>query len=99
MKIYTISTTFSDLNLAKETTKNIITNKLAACGQLQIIESIYEWKGEVLDELEYKVTFKTLKKQELVNFILENHPYEIPEIIIEEVETIEGYYKFVESNL
>ena len=98
MKIYIITTTFDSLEASQNFAKKVIEQKLAACCQLGKIDSIYQWKNQIVQENEFKATFKTLKKQELVNFIITNHSYEIPEIIIQEVETTKEYFEFVSKS-
>jgi periplasmic divalent cation tolerance protein len=97
-KIYTITTTFDSRETCKFFSNQIINQKLAACCQIFRIESIYFWKGEFTDESEFQLVCKTVIKAELVDFIKSNHPYDIPEIIIQEVDTSEEYFGFVKQN-
>jgi periplasmic divalent cation tolerance protein len=98
LKIYIITTTLDSKEKCNEFANRIITQKLAACCQIVPIDSVYFWKGEIANEQEFQLICKTIKKDELVNFINSNHFYEIPEIIIQEVETSEEYFGFVKQN-
>lgn len=61
----------------------IIQNRLAACVQIHPIYSIYSWENEIQGEDEYLLQIKTSSEKftELEAFVLQNHPYEVPEII------------------
>lgn len=68
-----------------ETLANILVKReLAAC--VNILPkgvSIFKWEGKLQQEEEHNIVIKTLKNRELeiYNFIKENHPYKVPEII------------------
>ena len=61
----------------------LVEQKLAACGQLLDIESVYTWEGKVHEEGETLLILKS--KQELFEqlqiAIQESHPYEVPQIV------------------
>ena len=94
-KIFILTTTFDSLQKCTTIANEIIKAKLAACCQIEEITSIYNWKGEIANEKEFRLVCKTLKADELVDFIKVNHSYEIPEIIIQEVYTTDEYFNFV----
>jgi periplasmic divalent cation tolerance protein len=83
MKTIVIYTTFPDLKTAKKIIRGLIKNRLAACGNLFRISSIFTWKGKVEDIPEYAALIKTVRKNypRVEKYIRENHPYEVPEII------------------
>jgi len=97
-KIFIISTTFDQEEKCLEFAKAILDLKLCACCQVSQIRSLYNWKSKFNDETEYKLECKTLKKNELLDFIKNNHNYDLPEIIIQELETTESYYNFVKGD-
>lgn len=69
---------------AKQIAKTLISAKLAACVNLvDKIDSIYRWKGEIVEDSEVLMIIKTQKAlfENLKNKIEEIHPYETPEII------------------
>ncbi|MEZ5345496.1 MAG: divalent-cation tolerance protein CutA [Pyrinomonadaceae bacterium] len=78
-------------NLAKK----IVGAKLAACVQiLPKIESYYFWEDEIKKEPEHLMLIKTIegKFDELEKFIVENHSYEIPEVVAVKAERISSDY-------
>ena len=76
-------TTFSKKKEAEKISKKIISNKLAACIQIEKIKSFYKWNGKVQNENEYLLLIKTRSRRfkKLKNFVKKHHSYEIPEII------------------
>ena len=79
-----VTTTFSSQQEARVMAKKIIAAKLAACVQVDEVESFYMWEGECCDEREFRLQIKTRKELflKLERFILEHHSYETPEIIL-----------------
>ncbi len=69
---------------------------LAACVQLSPITSWYTWKGKTCHESEIRLVMKT--RHHLYNaleaFILERHPYEVPQIVQIPIE--KGYGPFLD---
>jgi len=97
-----IKTTFKKISEAKKMAKILLENKLVACAQISTIESLYSWKVEIVNEKEFLLSVKTrvelYKKIEKV--ILQNHSYELPQIIA--VPILDGsklYFDWVESQL
>lgn len=78
-----ILTTYSNQTIGKRIIDSLISKKLAACIQTQKITSYYHWKGEVKNDKEHLVIIKTQKKlySKVEEDILNNHDYEIPEIV------------------
>lgn len=69
---------------AKQIAKKLVSGKFAACVNLvDKIDSIYSWKGEIIEDSEVLMIIKTQKAlfEKLKNKIEEIHPYETPEII------------------
>lgn len=96
-KIFIISTTFNNELKCLEFAKTILELQLGACSQITKIQSLYKWKNEIRNEIEFKLECKTLKKEELIDYIKNNHAYDLPEIIVQEVETTQEYYNFVQG--
>ena len=78
-----VLTTTSHEAHADELAKKIVSEKLAACVQIQQIKSYYMWKGESCISPEYLLFIKTRAAlfQDLEAFIRKHHTYETPEII------------------
>jgi periplasmic divalent cation tolerance protein len=69
-------------------TRSLVEDRLAACGQLVPIRSIYRWNDAVQDEAEVRVALHT--RQSLVPVIIERtvaeHSYEVPCVLALPVE-------------
>ncbi len=78
-----IYTTFPDLRTAKKIIGGLVQSKLAACGNIFKLSSIYHWKGKVEKNSEYGAFIKTIKAKytAVETYIKKYHPYEVPEVI------------------
>jgi len=93
-----IITTTASKESAKEIARLLVERKLAACGQIFPIESIYFWQGKVCEENETMLLIKsrTALFEEIKTAIKENHSYEVPEIIqIPITNGLPGYLKWI----
>ncbi len=73
--------------------RQVVEERLAACANiLPAVRSIYTWKGNVEDDEEAMIFFKTTDAavSALTTRIRELHPYEVPEIISFEIKEGEG---------
>jgi len=83
-----IQTTYNDIKEAKKLIRILLEEKLCACVQVQEIESFYTYKGEICEDKEYLLNIKTKK----INYkmikrkIKENHSYDLPEIIVIDID-------------
>lgn len=82
---FTVSyVTTPDEKTAKEIAHKLVQNKLAACVNiLPKVTSIYTWEGKVNEDAEAMMIIKTTteKTEALKNFVKENHPYSVAEVI------------------
>ena len=68
---------------------------LAACGNLVPgVRSIYAWQGEIHDDAEVLIVFKTTRAgaTALLDHVVEAHPYDTPEVLQLGVEAGHGPY-------
>jgi len=89
--------TAPDQDTAVKLTRTVVGDGLAACGNLiDGVRSIYSWKGDVHDDAEVLVLFKTTSDQvdSLRRRLVELHPYECPEVLV--VETDGGHPDYLE---
>ena len=96
-----IIVTTPDKELAKKITRLLVEKRLAACGQLFPIESIYLWQGKVCEENETALFIKsrTALFEEIRKVIKENHPYEVPQIVqIPITDGLPDYLKWISDN-
>ncbi len=103
MKPVIIVSTYPDQKIVVKTAKELIKKRLAACVNISKISSIYSWKGKIEKTPEYIALFKTTqrKKKQLKEKIKETHPYEVPEIVELNVNSINKPYLswLIESTL
>ena len=79
-----VMTSLPDPDAAKALAKRLIDGHLAACVQIQTgVQSIYRWEGRICEEQEVALVAKTTTAQwpAISDFIKQNHPYDVPEII------------------
>ena len=77
-----VLTTVGTRQFAGDLARSIVEARLAACVQIQAVESVYRWKGKVCAEPEWLLAIKTtaVRYAELERHIRANHSYETPEI-------------------
>jgi periplasmic divalent cation tolerance protein len=83
-----VMTSLPDMEAAKALARRLIDVNLAACVQLQPgVQSIYRWDGRVCEEQEVALLVKTTAAQwpAISAFIKQNHPYDVPEIIVQPI--------------
>ncbi len=75
---------------AEKIAERIIKEKLAACANIiEKVKSIYWWKNKIEKDNEALIIFKTnyRKISILINKIKEIHSYEVPEVVVVDIET------------
>ncbi len=79
--ILTTTANEADAQLLAE---GLVTQRLAACVQVQNIKSFYVWQGEACSEPECLLLIKsrTADYDSIEKFIIDNHNYEVPEIVM-----------------
>ena len=83
-KIKVLFTTFYKREDALKIGEKLVELNLSPCIQLiPKIESIFKWEGKVQkeDEILLLIKYDLRKESELITYLDEHHPYEIPEII------------------
>ena len=102
-KLLVVITSLPSLEAAKDLARALVEQNLAACVQLTGgIQSIYRWEGKICEEQEVLLAAKTteLKWLEILAFIKNAHPYDLPEILAFAPEQYERQYgKWVESEV
>ncbi len=78
-----VLSTFPDEESAREASRRVVRDRLAACASRWRVQSAYLWKGRLQDTQEVAVLFKTSPKKvgALFEALRKGHPYEVPEIL------------------
>ncbi len=82
MPFLLILTTVGDEPSAQQLSRTLVQEGLCACAQIERIDSVYRWKGEVVLEPEWRILFKTAagRYAQVEQRLRELHPYELPAI-------------------
>ncbi len=84
MEAMLVITNLPDREQARSLARKLVDSRLAACVNiLAECESVYVWEGKVETSLEVPLLIKTLGRHypKVEAMILQNHPYELPEVI------------------
>ncbi|MGI4776194.1 MAG: divalent-cation tolerance protein CutA [Janthinobacterium lividum] len=78
-----ILTTTDDKEIADKIAKKLVENDLAKCVQIDNITSYFQWEGSTSVTSEFRLTIKADAKnyQLIEKDIIENHNYQLPQII------------------
>ncbi|HTL33917.1 MAG TPA: divalent-cation tolerance protein CutA [Kofleriaceae bacterium] len=89
MSVVVAFSTFPTPEKAAEVVRTLVSEQLAACGNLlSPVRSIYRWKGELHDDTETLAILKTTRERfdAMRTRLVELHPYEVAEVICMPVE-------------
>jgi len=77
-----VVTTVGSREEAQALARALVEMQLAACAQIEPIESIYRWRGQVYEDDEHRVLFKTLASlyPQVETAIRARHSYDLPAI-------------------
>jgi len=103
MKPVIVLTTVGERDDGGALATQLVERRLAACVNiLGEVRSIYRWKGRATDDREQILVIKTIDERvgALRTFLLEIHPYEVPEFIVLDIGGISDGYRdwLVESS-
>ena len=78
--VLTTVATRADADLLART---MVEQRLAACAQINAIDSVYRWQGALQSEPEFRLLFKTTAERcpALQAALRASHPYELPAIL------------------
>ncbi|SDI63859.1 divalent-cation tolerance protein CutA [Lutimaribacter saemankumensis] len=85
-----LSTTCPDIDSARDIASAALQARLAACANITPgVISLFHWKGAVEEEAEVHLLLKTgaAHVAALAQLVAEEHPYDLPVITWEEVQT------------
>jgi periplasmic divalent cation tolerance protein len=81
----------------------VLESRLAACAQVDEagITSLYRWQGQLCEEHEFRVVFKTLPVCEarLQALVAAQHPYEVPQWVATQAMASDAYWRWVRAEV
>jgi periplasmic divalent cation tolerance protein len=89
-----IKTSVASQQDARRLARDMIAARMAACIQITGPgESVYHWQGKLEQTEEWYLSIKTAKEKcpVLVDWLMQQHPYDVPEIICTEGEATDSY--------
>jgi periplasmic divalent cation tolerance protein len=96
-----VITTLPDRETAERLAGALVGRGLAACVNIGApVTSIYRWEGKLEQGSEHLVTIKTTRRcyAALESAIVEQHPYELPEVIAVPITAgLSGYLAWIEQ--
>ena len=89
-----IVSTFPSKQSVTSIAKLLVKKKLVACVNITKISSVYTWDKKIENRGEYLALFKTTEKNQLTlkKELKKLHPYDVPEIVEINVESINQPY-------
>lgn len=83
MELASVYVTCPDRDTARRLARLAVERRLAACGNLLPVESVYRWQGAIHEEPEVALLLKTRQErvEALTRALREAHPYEEPCIV------------------
>ena len=89
-----IISTYPDKKSVLKIANTVVKKQLAACVNFTKIHSIYTWQNKLENTQEFLVLFKTTNKAKasLKKEIQKSHPYQVPEIMELEINSINKSY-------
>ena len=94
--------TINSLETAQRLAQQLVTAKLAACVNLiPQVQSVYMWEGALQTDSEVMLMVMTRQDLlvQLTEFVKQNHPYQVPEVIATPlIGGNEAYFRFVREN-
>ena len=97
-EIVLVMSTFSDLSTTEMCARHLVEHSHAACVQIDgPIRSVYKWKGNIKNDEEFRLHIKTSPESldRCVLALKENHPYELPEIVVLHADASAAYASWV----
>jgi periplasmic divalent cation tolerance protein len=92
--ILSVTTTVGSLSDARALAREIVSQRLAACVQVEEgVASFYRWKGELCEEPEVRLVIKAAPGAEgaLQALFERHHPYEVPQFLAVTMRASEAY--------
>jgi periplasmic divalent cation tolerance protein len=102
MTAIAVVTTVGDRKEARRMALALVEGKLAACAQIEKIDSVYAWGGKIEHGKEYRVLFKTTQERypAVEAAIRDMHSYDLPAIhAVEFAHVSKAYGDWIEGEV
>jgi periplasmic divalent cation tolerance protein len=100
-QVLSLTTTVATEDDARRLAQGLLDARLAACVQLDRVESHYHWQGAMQAEAEIRLTVKSVPERQaaLQAFLSERHPYELPQVLWHVDEASAAYAAWVKAEV
>ncbi len=101
-EILSVTTTVGTQADAARLAEGLVLERLAACVQVEAaVVSHYRWRGALAADPEFRLSAKTLPAQlpALRQWLIDHHPYELPQLTWAAVQADPAYAAWVASEL
>ena len=99
--ILVVTTTVATLAQANALAKRVVEERVAACAQVDAVQSVYRWGEKLCEEAEVRITIKTVarKAEALEGFFEHHHPYDVPEFMSTTMQASPAYAQWVRKEV
>lgn len=97
--VFSVLTTVGDEAQARRLARSAVERRLAACAQVERIESHYRWDGAMQADTEWRLAFKTSAGalEGLLAWLRGAHPYELPQLLWQAWDASPAYAAWVRA--
>lgn len=95
--MYKVRTSTDSKEKAKELANQLVNCKAAVSVHIREVNSVYQWKSKVYDEIEWEVEALVSNPEDAGEVVNKYHSYELPELIIVKSESSKGTEKWCED--
>jgi periplasmic divalent cation tolerance protein len=99
--LWCVTTTVAQAADASALASQVLNLRLAACVQVEALQSHYRWQGQTLAEPEWRLTLKTTAAAgpALLAWLKAHHPYELPQLCWSTWQASADYAQWVHDNV
>lgn len=100
-QVLSLSTTVGGEDDARRLAAALLDQRLAACVQIERLESHYRWQGALCAEAEWRLTIKSTPDRlaALQAFLAARHPYELPQMVWQVLDATPAYAAWVRGEI
>ena len=101
IQVLSLATTVGGEDDARRLASDLLEQRLAACVQIDRLESHYRWQGALCAEAEWRLTIKSTpdKLVALQAFLASEHPYDLPQVVWQVLEAAPAYAAWVRAEV